>query len=112
MFQVSHLTNFMRHLLLWLASLPPFIRRPLALAMARLATWGSASGRDSKMTIRTPMGTVFWTTSRVLEILVLLTTLFTLSKLLSAICISPVLRDSSLARDRASLGREKNMKTK
>ena len=36
-----HLTNFMRHLLLWLASLPPFISRPLALAMAKLATWNS-----------------------------------------------------------------------
>ena len=33
-------------------------------------TWGSASGLDSKMTMRTPIGTVFWTTSRLLEIFV------------------------------------------
>ena len=36
------------------------------------STCGRASGLDSKMTIRTPIGTVFWTTSRLLEILVLL----------------------------------------
>ena len=58
------------------------------------------------MTMRTPMGTVFCTTSSVSEILVLLTTLLTLSKLLSAICMRPVLRDSSLARDKASLRSE------
>ena len=76
------------------------------------STCGRASGLDSKMTIRTPIGTVFWTTSRLLEILVLLflhcvrkemgkvanlTTLPTLVKLLSAIWLSPLARSSSFA---------------
>ena len=81
-----NLTRPISALLLCVASFPPFIRSPLADAIAREATWdlsfghqkqfyvqvtwGSASGLDSKMTMRTPMGTVFWTTSRLLEIFV------------------------------------------
>mmetsp|Transcript_2268 Transcript_2268/g.4554 ORF Transcript_2268/g.4554 Transcript_2268/m.4554 type:complete len:207 (+) Transcript_2268:734-1354(+) len=40
------------------ASLPPFSNNPFPLRMARLAIWGRASGRDSKMIRSTPSGEV------------------------------------------------------
>jgi len=44
--------------LVWIASLPPLMRRPLPLRSARAATCGSASGRDSTITSSTPSGDV------------------------------------------------------
>mmetsp|Transcript_37211 Transcript_37211/g.64936 ORF Transcript_37211/g.64936 Transcript_37211/m.64936 type:complete len:239 (+) Transcript_37211:1033-1749(+) len=46
------------------ASFPPFSSRPFADRSAREAIWGRLSGRDSKMISRTPIGTVFCTSSR------------------------------------------------
>ena len=72
-------TRLCRHLLVCSASFPPFSSRPLAVAMdspetyskevtSRVHklmnkvllphTWGRQSGRDSKMTSSTPMGTL------------------------------------------------------
>jgi hypothetical protein len=50
--------------LLLAASLPPLSSRPLPLRSARLAICGSASGRDSKMMSRTPMGAVTFSRTR------------------------------------------------
>lgn len=60
-------------------------------------TWGKTSGRDSKMTSKTPMGTVTWVNSRPLASKVRRITRPTMSALLSAICFSPSLRLFSLA---------------
>ena len=51
-------TNSMSALLLCAASFPPFSKSPLAEAMARAATCGRESGRLSKITNNTPIGTV------------------------------------------------------
>mmetsp|Transcript_18108 Transcript_18108/g.33634 ORF Transcript_18108/g.33634 Transcript_18108/m.33634 type:complete len:227 (-) Transcript_18108:1146-1826(-) len=83
-----------RALLLSLASLPPFKRRPLPEAMLREAIWGRESGRDSKIIIRTPMGQV--TSFRVRPEASSVTLLMTpRGSSDSAICLIPVERVSS-----------------
>lgn len=47
-----------RHRLVLTASFPPLRTRPLPVAMESPAICGSTSGRDSKMTNSTPIGTV------------------------------------------------------
>ena len=81
----ASLTIPSKNVLVLIASFPPLSRSPFADEMASEATCGKASGLDSKMTIRTPMGTVFWTRSRVSETLVCLTILPTMLWLASAI---------------------------
>ena len=59
-------------------------------------TWGRTSGRDSKMTSRTPIGTVTWVNSSPGANSVRRITLPTMSRLLSAICFNPSLKLFSL----------------
>lgn len=69
----------------------------------RLWVWltcGRQSGRDSKMTSRTPMGTVICSSSRLLATLVLLSTRPTLSLEATASWRRPMARLFSLAVDR------------
>lgn len=63
-------------------------------------TWGRQSGRDSKITSRTPMGTVIWVSSRLLATLVLLSTRPTLSLEEAASWRRPMARLFNLAVDR------------
>lgn len=63
-------------------------------------TCGRQSGRDSKMTSRTPMGTVIWVNSRLLATLVLLSTRPTLSLEDAASWRRPMARLFNLAVDR------------
>lgn len=93
-------TNSIRYLLLLVASFPPFRRSPLALDMARAATWGRLSGRDSNITRRTPIGTVICLSSNPSANLVLLKTRPTFSKESSAICRRPALKDFNLPEER------------
>jgi hypothetical protein len=93
----ASLTRSMSALLLCAASFPPFRSNPLAEAIAKAATWGKESGRDSKMTNKTPMGTVIWVRSSPSASLVLLRTRPTLLWLESAICFNPTAKLRSLA---------------
>lgn len=63
-------------------------------------TWGKQSGRDSKITSRTPIGTVTCSSSRFLAIRVLRKTRPTLSCEEAAICRSPMARLFSLDVER------------
>lgn len=67
-----------------------------------LCTWGRQSGRDSKMTSRTPMGTVTCSSSRSFAIRVLRMMRPTLSWEDAAIWRSPMARLFSFAADRLS----------
>lgn len=87
----------MSALLLLEASFPPFNSNPFAEATAREATWGSESGRDSKITSNTPIGTVTCLRLRPEAKRVRLTTRPTLLWLESAICFKPTDRFFSLA---------------
>lgn len=90
-------TSSIRYLLLLAASLPPFSSNPFALDIASAATCGKLSGRDSKITNSTPIGTVICCSSRPSANLVRRSTRPTLFSESFAICRSPELRDFSLA---------------
>lgn len=110
------------------ASFPPFSSRAFPLAIANADTWvqrlhtfhlnkmkinphsaaetdaqltcGRQSGRDSKMTSRTPMGTVICSSSRLLATLVRLSTRPTLSRDATASWRRPIARLFNLEVER------------
>lgn len=90
-------TTSIKARLLCAASFPPFSNKPLPEAMASAATCGSESGLDSKITSRTPIGTVICFNCRPSASFVLRNTLPTFSWLESAICLRPVARLFNLA---------------
>ena len=78
----------------WMASFPPFNNKPLPLAIAKEAICGILSGLDSKIIIKTPIGTVIKLNSNPLASSLLLLTTPSGSGM-SAICLMPDARVSN-----------------
>lgn len=108
----ASLTKLQRYWLVRTASLPPFNKRPLPVAIDRPAICGKTSGRDSKITNRTPMGTVTWVRLRPSAIIVRFNLRPRQSLVDSAICRRPLdklFNFSGVKKRRANSGADRPM---